>query len=295
MKILGTPTAPTFDVAAGAPGVVGTLTGHNFEPRAHVSLQRLDQAAHDFGTPDTAEVNGTGDFTHAFAAGALDFPVASVRVTVVDAAFGAPTNTFTVTFDSQGAVSFCSNTDACNAGELITTSVLPGNVELWTQDAVVDIPAVDLSLIDIQDDTTWYPISDPGAITQVVLGDMRGSNTGFVVTGTASDLVGATQKSNTIPAVDVFSSDAACDVYANAGDGNDPLGVVNSGPDGDPATNPGASALADGSQELCTVLPDPTGRAAGMFQLDANLEVAGRPITAVDDYTGLLTLTITGN
>jgi hypothetical protein len=32
-----------------------------------------------------------------------------------------------------------------------------------------------------------------------------------------------------------------------------------------------------------------------MFQLDAALIVAGRPITAVDDYVGLLTLTITGN
>jgi len=32
-----------------------------------------------------------------------------------------------------------------------------------------------------------------------------------------------------------------------------------------------------------------------MFQLDAALQIAGRPITAVDDYTGMLVITITGN
>lgn len=289
------PAAPTFDVKAGAPGVASTLTGKDFEPRSIITLQRLDSAGHAFGAPETTRADGIGTFVKAYAGGALDFPVASVKVTSVDAAFGAATQTFTVKFDSTGAVNFCKDAAACNAGQLITESVLPGNVELWTQDAAVPVPSVDLSTIDITDSTTWYPVSAPGPITQVVIGDMRGANTGFVVTGQSSDLVGATQKSNIIPAVDVFAAGAACDVYASAGAGNDPLGVITSGADDDPSANPGASKLGDGSQEFCTVNPDATGRAAGMFQLDANIIIAGRPITAVDDYTGLLTLTITGN
>ena len=144
--------------------------------------------------------------------------------------------------------------------------------------------------------TTWYPESAPGAITQVIIGDMRGANAGFVITGSVSDLRGATQASNIIPAVDIFmQDDSVCDVYADAGEGNDPLGAITVGAGQVAQDNAGASLLADGSQVFCSVAPDADGRAAGMFQLDASLVVAGRPITAVDDYVGLLTLTITGN
>ena len=297
IKILAAAAStPAFTPGSGAPGTVGVLNGSSYEPRANVSIQRRDVNGKLVGAPLTTTTNGTGDLSYTFAAGALDYPVADVVVTTTDAAFGAAQTTQTVVFDSAGAIAFCSNGDACNVGELITVAVLPGNVQMSAGDATVEIDAVDLSTIDITDPESWYPESAPGAITQVLIGDMRGANAGFVITGSVSDLRGATQASNIIPAVDVFMEDSVvCDVYADAGDGNDPLGAITAGAGQAPFDNQGASLLADGSQEFCTVGPDGDGRAAGMFTLDAALVVAGRPITAVDDYVGLLTLTITGN
>jgi hypothetical protein len=297
IKILAAAAStPVFTPGSGAPGTVGVLNGSSYEPRANVSIQRRDVNGKLVGAPLTTTTSGTGELSFTFAAGALDYPVADVVVTTTDAAFGAPQTSQTVAFDSAGAIATCSNSDACNVGELITVSVLPGNVQMNAQDAIVEIDAVDLSTIDITDPTTWYPESPAGAITQVIIGDMRGANAGFVITGSVSDLRGATQASNIIPAVDVFmQDDSVCDVYADAGEGNDPLGAISAGAGQVVQDNPGASLLADGSQVFCSVAPDADGRAAGMFQLDASLVVAGRPITAVDDYVGLLTLTITGN
>ena len=297
IKILAAAAStPVFTPGSGAPGTVGVLNGSSYEPRANVSIQRRDVNGKLVGAALTTTTSGTGDLTFTFAAGALDYPVADVVVTTTDAAFGAAQTTQTVVFDSAGAIAFCSNGDACNVGELITVSVLPGNVQMNAQDAIVEIDAVDLSTIDITDPDSWYPESAPGAITQVIIGDMRGANAGFVITGSVSDLRGATQASNIIPAVDIFmQDDSVCDVYADAGEGNDPLGAITVGAGQVAQDNAGASLLADGSQVFCSVAPDGTGRAAGMFQLDASLVVAGRPITAVDDYVGLLTLTITGN
>ena len=293
-------TTPVFTPGSGAPGTVGVLTGSGYEPRASVSIQRRDVNGKLVGAALTTTTDGVGGLSYTFAAGQLDYPVADVVVTTTDAAFGAGspyvTAPQTVAFDSAGAIAFCSNGDACNVGELITVAVLPGNVQMSAGDAIVEIDAVDLSTIDITDPESWYPESAPGAITQVLIGDMRGANAGFVITGSVSDLRGATQASNIIPAVDVFMEDSVvCDVYADAGEGNDPLGAITAGAGQAPVDNQGASLLADGSQEFCTVGPDGDGRAAGMFTLDAALIVAGRPITAVDDYVGLLTLTITGN
>ena len=289
------PTTPAFLPGSGAPGTVGVLTGSSFEPRETVTIQRRNVNGQNVGAAVTTVTDGIGNLSFSFAAGDLDYPVVDVKVSVVDNAFGAVTNNFTVTFDSAGAVAFCKGTDTCNIGQLITVSVLPGNIEMNTDNPAVAIDPVDLSTIDITDPGTWYPESAPGAMGQVIIGDMRGGNAGFVVTGSVADLHGAAQASNVIPAVDVFVDDSiVCDVWADAGTGNDPLGVIAPGAGQAPQDNQGASALADGSQEFCTVTPDPTGRAAGMFQLDASLIVAGRPITAVDDYVGLLVLTVTG-
>ena len=53
--------------------------------------------------------------------------------------------------------------------------------------------------------------------------------------------------------------------------------------------------MADGSQEACSLAPDINGLAGGMFSLTFDVAVAARPITPVDDYTGLITITLTGN
>jgi len=280
----------------------GVLTGTSLEPRAHLSMQIKDINGLAVGSPILTDADSTGGVSFTFAGNAFENgpghdAVKEVVITVTDAAFGAAVPPpFTIAVAATNGAACYSLSGVCNVAELITTSVLPGNIELFANDAVVDIPAVDLSTIDIQDPDTWYPVSDLGAISQVLVGDMRGANSGFVVTATSSDLVGGAQASNVILATDVFVDDSiVCDVYADAGDGNDPLGDIAGGAGQAPADNAGASALADGSQELCTVAPNADGRAAGMFVIDANLIVAGRPTTAADDYTGTLTITITGN
>jgi len=280
----------------------GVLTGSSLEPRSHLSIQIRDINNANVGAPITTDADGTGDVSFAFAGNAFENgpghdTVKDVVITVTDAGFGAGLGSFTVVVAATNGAACYSLSGVCNVAEVITTSVLPGNIELFANDAIVDIAGgVDLSTIDIQDPDSWYPVSEPGAISQVLIGDMRGSNSGFVVTATASDLVGGAQASNLILASDVFVDDSiVCDVYADAGEGNDPLGDIAGGVGQAPADNAGASALADGSQELCTVAPNATGRAAGMFTIDASLLVAGRPTTAADDYTGTLTITITGN
>ena len=284
LSAAGIALAPNVD---NLPGVVGTLSGHDFDPRTDVTIQ-LKTDAGNSGTAIVVTTDGVGAFTNVFAAGALDFPV--TKIAVSGTAAGAATALTDITLAQK--VDQCSGDDECNAGEIITAAIEPGTIQMFTQDAVVEIPALALTDIDVSDDTTWYPVSDPGAITQVIIGDMRGQNAGFLITGASTALVGSIP-ANTIPAMDVYWSDADCQAYADAGDNNDPLGVITSGADSVPDSVDG-SALQDGSAELCTVAADATGRAAGMFSLDLNLYIAGRPITAADDYTGLLTLTIVG-
>lgn len=286
----GSPVAPISATNPIIPNTPQTLDGHDFDARSAVTLQLLDPANNNLGAATALTTDGIGAFTNAFAAGALDQPANKLKITGVQD--GLPV-TFTIDLSALQDPSYCANADACSAGDIITAAVAPGNVELWTQDAAVDIAAVDLSTIDVRDDTSWYPLSASSAVPQVIIGDMRGQNAGFTVTASSSDLIGSIP-ANIIPKMDVYiDGDTVCDVYASAGDNNDPLGVVTSDTGSTPDSSAG-SALQDGSQTLCTVGPDANGRAAGMFQLDFSVLVAGRPITAVDAYTGLLTLTITG-
>ena len=299
LRVLGTPTDPTFTPGSGAPGTIGGLSGSDYEPRAFVTIQRRDLAGQPFGPALTTVTDGVGNLSFTFAAAALDLPVTDVVINVVDAAFGATTYTSApVVINRQAAIAFCLAASTCNAGQILTAAVSTRNVELLTGDAVVNIPSLDLSTIDVQDPLTWYPVSPPATINQVIINDMRGANTGFVVTGSAADLVGAKAATNRIPSADVFVAlnSIFCDKYLGAADGSQPVGNLSVGLTADPHSNiAGASPLTDGTQEFCMLTPDAAGQAGGMFKLNAALQVAGRPITAVDDYTGLLVITITGN
>ena len=299
IRILGDPVTPTFGPGSGAPGTIGTIFGSGYEPRANVSIQRRDSNGLDVGAALTTTTNGVGDLRFIFAAGALDYPVIDVVVTIVDAALGASTySSGPIAFDVAAATAFCAATNSCNSATIVTTPVAPGNVQLFAGDAVADIPAVNLGTVDIQDRSTWYPLSAPGPMSQVVIGDLRGVNTGFVITGTVADLRGVTQPSNTIPARDVFvaAGSISCSPYAFAGEGTTPIGIISAGTSANPQLDiPGASPLATGTQVFCSLAPDASGVASGLFQLDASLQIAARPITASDDYTGTLVLTITGN
>jgi hypothetical protein len=117
IKILTAPTPPVFSPSSGAPGTVGSITGSGYEPRANVAIQRRDVNGNAFGTPMTSAADGVGNLNFAFPAGALDYPVVDIVLTVIDAAYGAATYTSPpVAFDSAAAIAFCSATDTCNAG-----------------------------------------------------------------------------------------------------------------------------------------------------------------------------------
>ena len=58
----------------------------------------------------------------------------------------------------------------------------------------------------------------------------------------------------------------------------------------DPATE---SLLSAGEQGICDVNPDDNGLAGGIWDTQFDVQVAGRPTTAADEYVGLITVTVT--
>ena len=77
--------------------------------------------------------------------------------------------------------------------------------------------------------------------------------------------------------------------------GNDSFGVITAGgdmtPDMDSDANP--SPFADGSADLCSVAADANGREGGLFELQFDVQAAGRVNTDADDYAGLIIITVT--
>jgi hypothetical protein len=138
----------------------------------------------------------------------------------------------------------------------------------------------------------------------IAVGDFRGANTGWVVTANSSDLLGATQPGNVIPAADVWPSNAQCEESQIAGTGllltNDIPVAYGSATPGDFADDPAPDVISplsvdsdDGAYTVCTLDTDTNGVAGGIWDMAFDVVVAGRPITPVDDYAGLITVTVT--
>jgi hypothetical protein len=296
IRVLGTPTLPTPTVL-GTVGEVVTVTATGLDQWQTGIFKVLDVSGFQIGADIPVTSNGIGVAT---AQVPVTYPAAKVTFTS-QLNTAAPVSLATGTLATDAGVGECvdvaGTAGACSAGQILSTTVDPGNLAMYIEAPEVIVPNPDLSTIDITDPDTWYVVSDGGPVGTILIGDMRGANTGFVITVQSSDLRGsATANNNVIPAGDVwFIEEAICEPYADAGDGNDPLGVVNGTTAADPLADPGNSLMSDGSQEACTLDPDISGLAGGMFTLDFAVAVAARPITPVDDYVGLLTITLTGN
>lgn len=296
IRVLGTAALATSTIA-GTVGENATVTINGLDQWQAGTLKVLDVSGFQIGADIPVTSNGLGVVT---ATVPVTYPAAKITYTS-QLNTGAAVNLASGTLATDAGVGECvdvaGNVGACSAGQILSTTVDPGNLAMLIETPEVIVPNPDLSTIDLTDPDTWYVVSDPGTVGDILIGDMRGANTGFVITVQSSDLRGSsTANNNVIPAGDVwFASDATCDVYADAGDGNDPLGVVNGTAAADPLADPGNSLMSDGSQEACTVDPDINGLAGGMFSLSFDVAVAARPITPVDDYVGLITITLTGN
>lgn len=311
VRILGAATV-TLTPDTGAPGVTppgasSNVTGSNFDPRATVTIQ-VNAFGIPFGAPTTAATDGIGNIVASAGTAitvATSDPASTVSVTDGIHSASAPfTNAPTNCVDIGGVAGTCA------AAEVITATVNPGNLQINTDlgGGTADIAPPDQTSIDVADPATWYPIGAESPMAQVVFGDMTGANQTVVVSAAITDLVGSLQASNRIASEDVWWTGAACADYldaqgfpAMAGQDTPSLGAITPGDDsvqgpnaGGPgdATAPGGSPLADGTATWCTVAPDLTGREGGIWQLDLNLEIAGRPSTAADSYTGILTLTL---
>lgn len=296
IRVLGTPALATSTIA-GTVGETATVTVTGLDQWQAGTLKVLDVSGFQIGADIPVTSNGLGVAT---ATVPVTYPAAKItftsqlnNATAVSLASG--------TLATDGGVGDCVDlagaAGTCSTGQILSTTVDPGNLAMHIETPEVLVPNPDLSSIDLTDPDSWYVVSDPGTVGDILIGDMRGANTGFVVTVQSSDLRGSsTANNNVIPAGDVwFASDATCDVYADAGEGNDPLGVITAAGAVDPLGDPGNSLMADGSQEACSLGPDAAGLAGGMFSLTFDVAVAARPITPVDDYTGLITITLTGN
>jgi hypothetical protein len=337
LRILDTPTT-SLSPAGGPVNTETSVLGSGFEPWEPVSMNMTDGNNNIYplnAAAQTTTTNGLGDIIQGAPSKFIpNFPATGVRVTVSDYSPdpqppGVVAQVFNLAFDSAGAASYCdAGTDGeeCAVGIIVTITVEPGTLQELVTDApndgafagsfgdgggadigdtTTELSELDLSTILLNDPDSWYPLSEPTPLPVVTVGDFRGANTGWVVTASASDLIGATQPGNIIPAADVWpaADSALCDVSTITGTeiltANDipvAYGVATPGDFGDdplPDIISPLSADADEPYEVCTLDPDTDGLAGGMWDMDFSVLVAGRPITPVDDYAGLIVITVT--
>jgi hypothetical protein len=238
----------------------------------------------------------------------LQYPASAVRVSGdIDAFFLAGdtegfeiddvTYTFTRTFDSL-LLDSCADETECSIGMILTVDVEPGNISMYAAENTIDVPPIDLATIDLADDASWYVVSPPGESSTeepILMGDFTGSNAGFIVTAGSNPLLGGEQSSNTIPAEDVWITAAECDLLEPELDLNESYGVATPAEQEPAAEDADDNEVAGAEFEICVVAPDADGRAGGIYFLTFEVSIAGRPVTAVDTYSGLLTLTLTAN
>jgi hypothetical protein len=283
---------------------VATLT--NVNPFATVTFEVLDLNGTPIaGRSEEAEANALG----VAVSGPLvmDYPAAKVQASgdidgLFDGFVTAGTGddisyTLEKPFDSTD-FTLCADSEECPVGLIVEVEVLPGNVSIYARDNVVEVEDIDLSLIQLDEEDSWYVVSEPGTTSEdepILMGDFTGGNTGFTVTAGSNDLLGSEQSTNTIPAQDVWITAIECDALDQENEFNESLGVATAGdeqtPDPDDALE---NVLAEGEFEVCAVDPDEEGdnRVGGIFFMVFDVSIAGRPVTAVDEYTGLMTLTI---
>jgi len=294
--VLAAPSCTATVPAAGGVGATTSISCSGLEPYQAGTVEVLDVNGFQLSSTDvTSSSTGTASAADL----AAQYPAAGVKVTFAAGAENGAAFTVTKAFDAT-QVNACADAAACAAALITTVTVLPGNIALFTDDPSFALNDVDLSTIDLSDNTTWYPLGDAATSPIILIGDFTGSNAGFAVTGAATDMHGAAVKANTIPAYDIWSSNVNCavegDISGNASvPGNDPFGVITAGADMSPDMDSDAapSPFADGSADICSVAADANGREGGVFELQFDVQAAGRVNTAADDYTGLIILTVT--
>lgn len=294
--VLAAPSCNATVPASGGVGATTSITCSGLEPYTAGTVEVLDTNGY---VMSTAAVTSTGSGTATASGLAAQYPAANVKATFAAGAENGAAFTATKAFDST-QVNACADPASCAAALITTATVLPGNIALFTDDPSFALNDVDLSTIDLSDNTTWYPLGDPATSPIVLIGDFTGSNAGFAITGTATAMQGAAVKANTIPAYDIWYGNINCavegDISGNASTpGNEPLGVILAGADSAPDMDSDAapSPLADGSADICSVAADANGREGGVFELQFDVQAAGRVNTAADDYSGLIILTVT--
>jgi len=297
VTVLAAPSCTAAVPASGGVGATTSISCSGLEPYQAGTVDVLDANGFAVGVSTAVTSSGTGA---ASATGlAAQYPAASVKVTFTHGAENGAAFSTTKAFDST-QVNSCADAASCAAALITTVTVLPGNIALFTDDPSFALNDVDLSTIDLSDNGTWYPLGDPATSPIVLIGDFTGSNAGFAITGAATAMQGAAVKANTIPAYDIWYGNINCavegDISGNASvAGNEPFGAITAGADSAPdMDSDGApSPLADGSADICSVAADANGREGGVFELQLDVQAAGRVNTAADDYSGLIILTVT--
>jgi len=295
--VLAAPSCTAASPASGGVGATTSISCSGLEPYQAGTVDVLDANGLAVGVSTAVTSSSTGT---ASATGlAAQYPAANVKVTFATGGENGAAFSTTKAFDST-QVNSCADAASCAAALITTVTVLPGNIALFTDDPSFALNDVDLSTIDLSDNGTWYPLGDPATSPIVLIGDFTGSNAGFAITGAATAMQGAAVKANTIPAYDIWYGNINCavegDISGNASvAGNEPFGAITAGADSAPdMDSDGApSPLADGSADICSVAADANGREGGVFELQLDVQAAGRVNTAADDYAGLIILTVT--
>ncbi|MCF2531969.1 WxL domain-containing protein [Yinghuangia soli] len=245
------PRTVRAEPAAGPVGTTTTLTGTGWTPNAGVNIAQVDAS----GSAGGGTISLITDHTGAFS---TPFTVSSPLTTQIRVREG-------LSSVKRVFIPFTLLTVAPIAQDA-TVTLVPGSLSMTQDGTGIDFGTATL---DGEEHTL------PAALNQVTVTDSRGSDLGWSLTGTMTDLTAANGQDK-IPAGNLSWTPSCAAAPSSL----------------DQAVGGTAGPLGPTAALLCGVTPDGS-TTGGRFTADAQLSLRTPGFTAAGAYTGTLTLTLT--
>jgi hypothetical protein len=274
---------PTLTAApgSGGPGTAVTLSGDNWDPGAGVAVSGVDASSNPVGSPVvlTADANGHLAGTYTVPATAI------VGIGAAELVGGVPSTTLrsfaafsfangSCTADAAGSV--VPSTGTCSIPQNAGTVVTGGPLQMKENSGAVTFPGVTL-------DGTAHTTA--GALQQIDVQDFRGSDQGWTLNATASDLAitaGPYVGGAAIPAAALSAGSLHCA-------GNPAAGPYPS----TPAAGSGGVMSTTTAITLCSQTGNTTPAVTGGdFLVDGTLTLAVPAYVLQGTYSGTVTLSL---
>ncbi|MYW04531.1 hypothetical protein [Streptomyces sp. SID3343] len=239
--------ALTADRASGPVGTVVTLAGHDWTPNYELQISGVDADGNISDVPISVMTSPDGKFS-------VEYVVGAAEDVAIRAVAGFEDEGMTVPFrvTSGGAL-----------GQTLTGTITPGGLTMAQTGAGIDFGTTTLN---------GRTQTANAALNRVTVVDARGSDLGWQLTGTVSDL---TSETGTIPAANVAWTPSCAAA------------------EGSPSTVTSGSTGPIGSgATLCSVAPGTAGPTGGRFTAAAELALTVPAFAKPGSYTATLTLTL---